>query len=90
MNGTIFLPCEFAGKDAVEARGRLLSIVNDEVNELMVDGEMVVRIDAVGLGVLVMLERRLRSQGGRVKLCNASPALEQMLDKVRLRKLFCA
>lgn len=48
----------------------------------------VVEIDASGLGVLILLQKRAREQGIRTRLINVSGAVEQLLDATRMGPLF--
>lgn len=89
MGEAIILPRTFSGRDAAIAQNVFLQKVSKEVDELRIDGAQVDEVDAIGIGVLVMLERRLRSHGGILQLHNASPALEEILNRVRLKNVFC-
>ena len=48
----------------------------------------VVEIDASGLGVLILLQKRAREQGMKTRLLNVPGAVEQLLDATRLEPLF--
>ncbi len=89
MEEAIILPRSFSGRAAAIAQNTFLKKVSKDVSELRVDGAQVDDVDAIGIGVLVMLERRLRSNGGSLQLYNASPALEEILNRVRLKNVFC-
>jgi stage II sporulation protein AA (anti-sigma F factor antagonist) len=43
---------------------------------------------SLGLGKLVMLNRKLQSIGGRLALCNLSTSLQENLERTRLSELF--
>lgn len=45
-------------------------------------------LDASGLGVLVLLQKRARERGLRTRLLNASRAIHEMLQLTRLDALF--
>ena len=45
-------------------------------------------IYSVFVGKLLMVRRRLQEQGGALKLCSASPAVESVFDVLRLTQYF--
>jgi anti-anti-sigma factor len=53
-----------------------------------VDLAATVEMDASGLGVLVLLQKRARERGLRTRLLNASRAIREMLQLTRLDSLF--
>jgi anti-sigma B factor antagonist len=68
-----------------------LSILIDELVELALESDLpklyldfaqVRVLTSVVLGKLAVLDRRLREVGGRLVLCNLSPALEEIFQAV--------
>lgn len=47
-----------------------------------------VEIDASGLGVLILLQKRARERGLRTRLLNVPGTVERLLDATRLEPLF--
>jgi anti-anti-sigma factor len=47
-----------------------------------------VEIDASGLGVLILLQKRARERGLRTRLLNVPGMVERLLDATRLEPLF--
>lgn len=88
MEERIVLPQAFDGAQAAAARGEILRRLDPAAVEILADGSAVCQVDAIGIGVLVMLQRRLERQGGRLRLCDPSPALQDVLGRVRLQHQF--
>ncbi|WP_346356135.1 STAS domain-containing protein [Azotosporobacter soli] len=88
MNEHIMLPPDFSGRNATQARNAFLQLVAPGVKKIIADGSRVDAVDAVGLGVLVMTQRRLQKQGGELVLQGMSQPMAVILDKVRLRSSF--
>lgn len=55
---------------------------------MLLDGSGVGAVDAAGLGVLVLLEKRAAEAGVRLTLHQPSPALRAMLYATALASLF--
>ena len=55
---------------------------------VVLDLGAVVQVDASGLGVLILLQKRARERSLRVQLTSVSSALERMFDETQLRPLF--
>lgn len=55
---------------------------------VVLDLGAVVQVDASGLGVLILLQKRARERGLRVQLTAVPSALERMFDDTQLRPLF--
>jgi anti-anti-sigma factor len=45
-------------------------------------------LPSLGLGKLVLLNRKVQAAGGRLALCQVSPAVEESLDSTHLKQLF--
>lgn len=59
-----------------------------ELSVIEVDLGATIEMDASGLGVLVLLQKRARERGLRTRLLNASRAITEMLQLTRLDTLF--
>ncbi len=59
-----------------------------EAGVITVDLGATVEMDASGLGVLVLLQKRARERGIRTRLLNPSRAVHEMLQLTRLDALF--
>ncbi len=88
MNEHIMLPSDFSGRNAAQARSAFLQLVAPGVKKIIADGSRVDMVDAVGLGILVMTQRRLQKQGGELVMQGMSKSMAMILDKVRLRSSF--
>lgn len=55
---------------------------------VVLDLGAVVQVDASGLGVLILLQKRARERSLRVQLTSVPAALERMFDDTQLRPLF--
>ena len=53
-----------------------------------VSGAAAREIDASGLGVLILLQKRARERGLRTRLLNVPGTVERLLDATRLEPLF--
>jgi anti-anti-sigma factor len=53
-----------------------------------VDLSAAVELDASGLGVLILLQKRARERGLRTRLLNVPSTVERLLDATRLEPLF--
>ena len=77
--------------DAYTAPGlkaRYDRLVDQENAQIVVDLAGVTIIDSAGLGVLVSAMKRVRQQGGDLKLCGLRPAIAIIFDLTRLDKAF--
>jgi anti-anti-sigma factor len=66
----------------------LSELPRDAVQALTLDASAVRAVDAAGLGVLVLLEKRATEAGVRLVLDTPSPALRAMLHATALASLF--
>ena len=67
---------------------RLEQAVRAEATRVDVDLSATVEMDASGLGVLVLLQKRARERGLNTRLLNPSRAIHEMLQLTRLDALF--
>ncbi len=76
----------------VEFRTRALEALEAALAEgapaVSLDLGAVVDIDASGLGVLVLVQKRARERGIRVRLLSVPRPVEQLLDETRMGALF--
>ena len=76
----------------VEFRTRALEALDAAVaagvNAVTLDLGAVVDIDASGLGVLILLQKRAREQQLRVRLLSVPGPVEQLLEETRMGTLF--
>ena len=66
----------------------LETTVQDGSGIVEIDLRATVEIDASGLGVLILLQKRARERGIVVRLHSVPNAVEQLLDATRLGALF--
>lgn len=89
---TYVCPPHLTTDSRVEFRTRVLEALENAVSEaaptVTLDLGTVVEIDASGLGVLILLQKRAREQHVRVRLLNVPRAVEQLLDETRMGPLF--
>ncbi len=71
-----------AALEALEQADRL------ELNAVELDLSATTEMDASGLGVLILLQKRAREKGKTVRLLRVPNAVEQLLDATRLNSLF--
>ncbi len=76
----------------VEFRTRALEALDaaiaDGASAVVLDLAAVVDIDASGLGVLILLQKRARERALRVRLLNVPRPVEQLLAETRMGPLF--
>jgi anti-sigma B factor antagonist len=70
--------------------GRQLWKLGDQVGRgpLIINFAGIERLSTEMLGNLVVLQRRVQGQGGRMKLCGISPALLEIFKILRLTRVF--
>ncbi len=88
----IRLPAVLTADSREDVRQSLLHAVAEaranRVELLLLDGSDVISLDAVGLGVLVLIEKRAADVGVRVQLVQPSPLLAQLLRASGLATVF--
>ena len=72
-------------RDALETLEKASRAGRDAVE---IDLSVTIEIDASGLGVLVLLQKRARERGMNARLLNTPHGVRQMLDVTRLDALF--
>ena len=82
--GTLIL----TGGAAEETGAALHQLVDQaEQRRLLLDFANVLSVTSMMLSKLIMLEKRIRSVGGRLALCNLNPDLRQVFDVTGLPRL---
>jgi anti-anti-sigma factor len=72
-----------------EVFGLLYGLVDEtECNRLVLDLGRVKSLDSHGVGKLVLLNRKAQATGGRLALCNLTPQVAAMLDRLNLLGVF--
>jgi anti-anti-sigma factor len=77
--------------DAASARGireELTSIWRPDVGDVTIDLSHVEFIDSSGMGALLSIHRRLPEKHSSVRLVNVRPAVQSVLELVRLHRVF--
>jgi anti-anti-sigma factor len=82
--------CNRLTDENLESIGQELSSLaeNGGGKHLLLDLEAVEYLDAVALGKLVGLNKRLRAVGGRLTVSNPRPAVREILAATRMDHLF--
>ena len=73
---------------AREMREELAMIWRPNVGEVTVDLSQVEFVDSSGMGSLLSIHRRLPEKHSPVKLINVRPAVQSVLELVRLHRVF--
>ncbi len=73
---------------AREVREELAMIWRADVGDVTVDLSEVEFIDSSGMGSLLSMHRRLPEKHGPVRLVNVRPAVQSVLELVRLHRVF--
>lgn len=71
-----------------ELKQRVLDEFESGARKVLVDFERTGYIDSSGLGVLVSLAKRLREDGGELRLANLNDDLRTLFELTRLDTLF--
>ncbi len=89
---TLIAPNRLTSDHRLEFRRAALEIleraVRAEASRIDVDLGATAEMDASGLGVLVLLQKRARERGLRIRLLNPSRAIREMLQLTRLDAFF--
>ena len=73
---------------ARELREELAMIWRPDVGDVIVDLSRVEFIDSSGMGALLSIHRRLPEKHAPVRLINVRPAVQSVLELVRLHRVF--
>ena len=71
-----------------DLKQRVLDELANGTTRVLVDFARAGYIDSSGLGVLVSLAKRLRDEGGELKLCNLNDDLRTLFELTKLDTLF--
>ena len=69
-------------------RDDMLSVLDQDFNELIVNLEHVAVMNSAGLGVLIMAQDTIKKRGGKIKLTNLQPLMLDIFSRMRLDTLF--
>lgn len=78
----------FQGRNAADVRNKLIESVMKGHHNIVVDLAAVSAINATGLGVLVSVQQRLETLGGKLSLRGVNNSLKQVFERTRLHKTF--
>lgn len=74
--------------DAPDVRQKLLAIIDDDHNRVILDLAEVDFMDSIGLSVLISVFKAARVRGGDVLLLNLTPAVRSLIELTRLQQIF--
>src|SRR5437867_12054903 len=83
----IFDVKELDASTATSCQGLIEEAVTDRVRHIEVDLSGTVCLDSCGLGALAALRKFVDAHGGAVRLLDAAPPVQQMLELTRLYRL---
>lgn len=69
-------------------RDDMLSVLDQDFNELIVNLEHVAVMNSAGLGVLIMTQDTIKKRGGKIKLTNLQQLMQEIFSRMRLDTLF--
>ncbi len=69
-------------------REDMLSVLDQDFNELVVNLENVAVMNSAGLGVLIMAQDTVKKRGGKIKLTNLQSLMQDIFARMRLDTLF--
>jgi anti-anti-sigma factor len=83
-------PTRIVDDDATRAVFDPIYSLVDDVgrNQLVLNLAAAEYLSSMGLGKLVMLNRKVQAGNGRLALCHLSPAVESSLESAHLKQLF--
>lgn len=82
------LQAGFQGSYAAQMRQYLLECLKESQQGVCLDFRQVQRVDAVGLGVLVTLQKYAKTQGCQFMLMGMSEEIYQLFQRARLSSAF--
>ncbi len=71
-----------------ELKQKVLEELNDGERKFLIDFDRTGYIDSSGLGVLVSLSKKIREQGGELRLANLNEDLRTLFELTKLDTLF--
>jgi len=66
----------------------LAAMIDAGLTKLVVNGEKLTYISSAGVGALLRLHKRLRAQGGEVHLANLHTPIIEVIELLRLNRVF--
>ncbi|MDZ7264114.1 MAG: STAS domain-containing protein [candidate division KSB1 bacterium] len=69
-------------------RDDMISVLEKDVQHLIIDLNQVSVMNSAGLGVLIMAQDIIRKRNGSVKLVRPQPLMREIFDRMRLDTLF--
>jgi len=69
-------------------REDMLSVLELDSKELIINLEHVAVMNSAGLGVLIMAQDTIKKRNGRIKLTNLQPLMQDIFARMRLDTLF--
>jgi anti-sigma B factor antagonist len=69
-------------------REDMLSVLDQDFNELIINLENVAVMNSAGLGVLIMAQDTIKKRGGKIKLTNLQSLMQDIFARMRLDTLF--
>jgi anti-sigma B factor antagonist len=69
-------------------RDDVLSVLENDISDLVINLEHVAVMNSAGLGVLIMAQDSIKKRGGRIKLINLQPLMQDIFSRMRLDTLF--
>lgn len=90
-NGIVIITVEEERLDAHnsgELKAKMLSLFEDEKNNLIVNLKAVRFVDSSGLGALVSGFKNASARNGSLKLCGLQPQVKSMFELTRLHRVF--
>ena len=73
---------------SMELKKDLNNLIDAGEKRLIVNLEKVVYMDSSGLGILVAVLKRIRSEKGNMKLIKLTPGIKKIFELTRLTKFF--
>jgi anti-sigma B factor antagonist len=87
-SATVLVSGELDVCTAVRFRQTMLELLDHGCRDLTLSGRQLNFIDAFGLSVLVQLLKRIRADGGRLRLSQSSEPLRRLLQITNLQAAF--
>jgi len=69
-------------------RDDMMSVLDQDFNVLIINLEHVAVMNSAGLGVLIMAQDIIKKRGGKIKLTNLQPLMQDIFARMRLDTLF--
>lgn len=73
---------------SMELKKELNNLIDNGEKRIVVNLEKVVYMDSSGLGILVAILKRIRSEKGNMKLIKLTPGIKKIFELTRLTKFF--